>query len=472
MKNASLYRILCLLAAALLLGCFEREKPVKVAGGDDFPNGIEPLGKKSAQVHGDSTDWNGFDSVPHSGPGLYDTVNVPDTVPDTSKAGKGSPSPKRAASASGSLPDTGLVGGVTGKIPPLDTLVTRVLDTAKGIVEAVHTQAKDSGKIQVDSTVFVPADPAKPGALGGVNQVARRITYPDSSRFDLLRFADADGDGFLSPRAGSANLALVEVTVALPGGILAKQTRRIAAGADLDFNARADNKLLSSQFLRTVGLDTLDLIKFLDADGDSVLIDFSKDTNLVDMIEEHGFPAGGLISSVTRRVRIVVDSKDSTRNYPILFAERRIFRDGSILDVSAKGLGADSAFRAGAEARWTETRFHAITDTVARSVRAYQVRLADAPGAFHGNVLLGFTVEEVYRKSPGSFYFDFRCEAPVADGRWVGNGGVIAWLILDDGARVVFNGDAIPAGMKGQVTDRDGKSTAITFDLSGAIVRP
>lgn len=481
MKNPSLFRILCVMAAALVLGCLERERPIKVAGGDDYPNGIEKLGKKSAQAHGDSADWNGFDSVPRSGPGLYDTVQVPDSVPDTSKAGKAAPSPKRGAYARGTLPDTGLpVGGLPADtalagnaakegIPPLDTLVTRVVDTAKGTVEAVRTQVTDSGKKQIDSTVFVPADPSKPGSAAGVTQVVRRITYPDSGRYDLLRFADADGDGFLSPRPGSSNLALVEVTAALPGGTVETRTRRIAAGADLDFNARGDNQLVSSQFLQTLGLDTVNLVKYLDADGDSVLIDFGRDSNLVDMIEEIRFLSGGPVVSVTRRIRLVIDSRDSTRNYPIRFSERRIFRDGAILDLAATGPGADSAFRPGQEALWTETRFHAPADSLARSVKAYKVRLAQVPGAFQGNLLLGFTLEQADRKSPGAFYFDFRCEAPVPDSRWIKDGGVIAWLILDGGARVVFNGSATATGMQGQVTGPDGESAAIGFDPSGTI---
>lgn len=485
MKSPSLLRILCLIAAALFLGCLDRERPVKVAGGDDYPNGFEKLGKKSAQAHGDSADWNGFDSLPKSGPGLYDTVPVPDSIPDTSKAGKAAPAPapslKRAAYAQGILPDTGLpvgglpvdtalAGGATKeKVPPLDTLVTRVVDTATGAVEAVRIQVSDSGTRQVDSTVFVPADPARPGSVAGVTQVARRITYADSNRYDLLRFADADGDGYLSPRAGSANLAQVEATTALPGGLVETRTQLIAAGADLDFNARGDNELLSSQFLRTLGLDTVNLVRFLDADGDSVLIDFGKDSNLVDMIEELRFTSGGLMSSVTRRIRLVVDSRDSARNYPIRFAERRVFRDGAILDLAATGPGADSAFRPGQEAIWTETRFHAITDSLARSIKAYKVRLPQASGAFQGNVLLGFTVEQADRRSPGSFHFDFRCETPVSDRRWIRDGDVIAWLILDDGTRVVFNGAATTTGMRGQVTDSEGTSTAISFDPNGTI---
>lgn len=462
MTNASFLRVLCLAAATLILGCFREDKPAEVAGGDDYPNGFEALGKKSARARGDSSDWNGFDSIPRSGPGLYDTASIPDSPPDTSGSGRGGPAPKRGAD-----------GYASGQSPldiPLDTLVTRVLDTAKGTVEAVRTQVSDSGTRQVDSTVFVPADPGKPGSAAGVNQVTQRITSADSGLVEVRRFADADGDGFLSPRAGSRNLARVEVSFTLPGGVLETRTRRLAAGADLDFNARGDNLLLSSQFLRVLGGDTLDIVRILDADGDSVLIDPAQDSNLVDIVEERRFPEGNPLVSVVRQVRLVA-YEDSAGNYPIRFAERRVFRSGVVLEVSARGLGADSAFRPGAEAHWSETWFRPAADTAERTARAWKVRLAPAAGDFRANVLLGFTVEEAYRKDypHERFFFDFRCETPVADGAWIAAGDVIAWLSFPGGSRIVFTGFATPAGMQGQLAGPDGKSSAISFDTAGSV---
>lgn len=490
--------LLALISGAALIGCFETDrKPARVAGGDDYPNGVDPLGKKTAQARADSADWNGFDSIPKSGPGLYDTVSVPDTVPDTSKSGSGGPAPKRSAAPArhaqadtlplggsplpgGTPVDTGLVkgnpldtaaktsGGLPAKGDLLDTLVTRVIDTAKGTVEAVRTQVSDSGTRRVDSTVFVPADPKKPGAAAGVNAVTRRLVSADSSRVDLWKFADADGDGLLTARAGSKNLASVELTTTLPGGVLLKKTQVLAAGADLSFNRRGDNRLLASTTLRIVGGDTLDIIRILDADGDSVVLDFGKDSNLVDLIEVRRFATGAL-ESVTRQVRLVA-SKDSTKNFPVKFSERKVFRDGSVLDVAARGLGPDSAFRAGAEAHWTEIRWPVPADSVERGKRAWKLRLGPVPGAYAANVLLGFSVEEAYRRGRRDFAFDFRCETPVADGRWVKEGEVLAWLTLESGARVVFNGSAEADGFTGQVSDAEGKSSSIRYDLSGALV--
>jgi hypothetical protein len=459
-RKPSRFPLHALLALALA-ACFGGEKPARVAGGDDYPNGVEPLGKKSAAARSDSADWNGFDSLPKSAPGLYDTVQVPDSVPDTAGAGKAPPPPSYAGKRSAA--DTLPIGGLG---EPLDTLVARVIDTAKGTVEAVRTQVSDGGTKQVDSTLFVPADPAKPGSVAGVNQVVRRIISPDSSQVDLWTFADADGDGLLTPRAGSANLARVEWRSAA-GGAVVVRTRVISAGADLDFNQRADNRLLKAAVATVIGGDTVSIVTLLDADGDSAVFDVAKAVNLVDFLEVRT-SAAGPIAQVTRKVRIAAHP-DSARNFPIGYGERRAFRDGSVLDLSARGLAADSVFRAGGEARWTETRFGAPADSVERASRAFAVRLGSVPGDFKAALLLGFTVEQSYRGGVRSFAFDFRCDPPVADGRWVATGDVIASWVREDGERLVFAGEATASGLAGRLTGPDSSSASIRFGLDGSI---
>jgi hypothetical protein len=477
-----LLRALLGLLAAFLMGCFDTEKEPRLAGGDDYPNGVDPLGKKGAGAMRDSADWNGFDTVPTTAPGLYDTVDVPDGAPDTARdrapadpadgaapalARASVPSPGTGIPPAG--PDTLLPGG--GRMGP-DTLVIRVLDSAKGTVETVRTRVSDSGVRTVDSAVTAPADPSRPGSAPAVTRAARTVVSADSSRVEAWVFTDGDGDGFLAPRAGSANVARVERTVRLADGTVERGVRRLAAGADLDFGGRGDNRLLASALLRLRGADTLGKIDLVDVDGDGVLIDFSKDTNLVDVVEEVRYPAGGALLSVTRAIRIVASSRDSTRNYPIRYSERRTFRDGTVLEIAARGLAADSAFRPGAEARWSETRFRPSGDSLARAARTFRVRLAEAPGDFGRNVLLGFAVEEEYRGGAGieAFAFDFRCAAPVADGRWVAAGDVVSWLVLPGGKRVSFAGTTASGGLRGQVTGPGGASAAIAFDAAGDIV--
>jgi hypothetical protein len=459
MKTFRLLAIFLALAAlmASLSGCFGEDKPVRTAGGDDYPNGVEPLGKESARTLHDTADWNGFDTLPGSGPGLYDTVDVPDSVPDTAGAG---PAPKKSLAAA---------KRAAGLLPPLDTVTIRVVDTATGAVEAVRKQVTEAGT-QVDSTVFLPADSSNPDSPSGVTQVARSLLSPDSSRLDSWLFADADGDGLLAPRPGSANLARVEVSTTLASGARVKNVQILAAGPDLDFNARGDNRILSSRYLSIQGPDTLLSVAFLDADGDSAVLDLSRDSNLVDMIQVFRGASGGAVAKVTREVRIVAGSRDSSGNYAVRYAERRLFRDGGILDIAARGAGADSSFLPGAEAYWSEISFPPAADSVARASLRYRVRLASKAGDFGSNVLLGLSAEREFRKEFDRFALDFRSESPIPDGRWLGVGDVVSWLSFPGGRRLVFTGIAAEGEIKGSVAVGDSASWAVTFDRSGAIV--
>jgi hypothetical protein len=66
-----------LLCASLLAACAQE----RVAGGDDFPNSVETLGKNGTADRNDSTEWNAYRSAPDTAPGMYDSTYVPDTIP-------------------------------------------------------------------------------------------------------------------------------------------------------------------------------------------------------------------------------------------------------------------------------------------------------------------------------------------------------------------------------------------------------
>ncbi|GEM_PF-2255061 len=468
-------RVFALLPAFILLGCLGSSDNVRVAGGDDIPNDVEPLGKKSAQARNDSTDWNGFKTMPRTSPGMYDTTTVPDSIPDTTGSGKAQPkAAAKTAANRGSGSGVGDEAGIPplpGPLDPLDTLITKVVDTVKGTVEAVHTTVKDS-ILKVDSTVFVPADSTKPGSPKGVLQVSGKITQADTSLWRSYRFRDADGDGFLAPRPGSLNLADLDVSVKGAGGLITHTAQRVAAGADLDFNGHGDNKVLASLMTVTLGADTLDVIKLLDADGDSVVLDFAKDTNLVDLIEEHHYPAGSAQASLSLKVRLVVFSKDSTRNYAVRYQSTLRNRDGSILEITTRGAAADSSFRAGTDAMWTETLTRPTGDSIVSHARAFTVRLAPTPGAFQGNTLSDVAVTETYSATVFSrFTFDLRPEVPVADGKWPATGAVKAALDYRAGGAITFEGQAVAGGMEGSVTTSAGAVVSIFFDRNGAATR-
>lgn len=470
--------LLSLFAFLILCGCFT-EKNTRVAGGDDIPNDVEPLGKHAAAARADSSDWNGFESAPRTAPGMYDTTAVPDSIPDT--AGAGQPQPKRSAGSEADAPKAlakgaaaGGTHGSAGALPidslplvgPLDTVTIHSVDSAQGALKAVHAQVKDSVR-SLDTTIFVPVDPAHPGSPAGVLLVSGRVTYADTGLWKTYAFRDADGDGFLTPRSGSANLADLDLAAKAADGKVTRLSQRIAAGPDVDFNRRGDNRLLASLMTVTSGADTLRTVRLLDADGDSGVIDFSKDTNVVDLIETDRNP-GDTGVSITIAERLVVYSRDSTRNYAVRYRRSETRPDGSLLALEGRGPGPDSAFRAGDPAAWIVTRTFPQGDGVSLATRTFSVRLGAKPGDFAADSLAALEVTEHYRDQAYEvFSFSLRPDAPVADGLWPAGGDVDAALLYRDGARTEFTGVADAAGMHGSLKDVSGSVLTISFDRQG-----
>jgi hypothetical protein len=461
-----------LMCALLLTGCIGERENTRVAGGDDIPNGVEPLGKHSARSRADSTDWNGFKAAPRTAPGMYDTTHVPDSVPDTAGSGKASPPPASAPVAKRSARSS--ADGLGYLLPldslaPLDTLITHIKDTLAGTVEAVHTLVKDSTR-KVDSILFAPVDPAHPTAVLGVLQVTGKVTYADTGIWQAFRFSDADGDGLLAPRPGSLNRVLADLSSKLAGGVVEEKIQVLAAGADLDFNKRGDNRLLSSLFIRTLGKDTLDVVRLLDADGDSAIIDFGRDTNLVDVVEEHHAAQGSPAVTISRTTRIVAFSRDSTRNYAVRFKETRILADGGVLATHGRGADSDSTFRPGTDAAWIETHAYPSGDSLESRTRSFGVRLASTPGNFPEDKLLSIRDSVRFQKAAYSvFDFALILDAPIGDGHWTATGAAQADLTALSGAKLAFEGRASSLGMEGHVVTQDGQSLSVFFDLTGAL---
>ncbi len=165
-----------------VVACSPERRPTgdQTAGGDDYPNAVDALGKKSASSLNDSTDWNSaFSDMPDSVPGLYDTASVPESA----QSGKSKPLSKFAASMISVtipiIPDDSLL-----KPDSLLDSVKTVVDSTDGTTTVIRTRYTDTVTIQ-DSVVTLP----------NLLLASRFIKTAGADTLEVWELLDGDGDG-------------------------------------------------------------------------------------------------------------------------------------------------------------------------------------------------------------------------------------------------------------------------------------
>jgi hypothetical protein len=426
--------------AVALTGCFSDDK---VAGGDDFPNSVEPLGKSSAEETSDTSSWNGHEEAPATPPESYDSTVVPDAPPEED-VGAG----KRATSVEtgGSLriqPGFEIAGS-------LRTFVS-LFDSLTGLTRAVRVQTTLAGIEARDTTWY------RVQLLPFARRTVRMsgiVTYA-GGRAERFSFEDADGDSVLSPQTGSRNLARARFVVSLEAGRTEERTVVLSAGPDRLFATRGDNVLRSVETVLRADGDTLVHLKLSPVPGDSVVRDPQRDSTRVDVV--HRIASDSVRVEQTYRAQV---HADSARNRALRFRRVVTTAAGTTETVA---LGRDSLpdFAAG------DTGFVKVTftstlssDTLASAKATYRVVLSDTAGRHAGNRLLAVEREKLYRfGSVSKRFYRLTPSAPVPFGSFARSGDLKVRLDFRAGGWIEYLGTSSGTGLTGTVN----------FTASGAI---
>jgi hypothetical protein len=443
-----------LAALAFLAGCWGAER---TAGGDDYPNSVSTLGRTAAEDQNDSTDWNTWRDAPGTPPGVYDSTHVPDSVPRQQDSGMA----RRAA-----LGD--LLADLAGFVPGLDL---------EGAVRTVDTLSPGAGgerrTVRVQATAsFVIRDTtwSAPRAGGGfeLRRVSGRLQLSGGGHRSFS-FGDGDGDSVLSPRAGSANVARIRMEKADSTGRVEVVLMRVAAGADLDFNARGDNALLQSETLVLQGVDTLLSRVLKPADGGLVIYDPLRDSNRVE-VEQAIRRADG---SLEQEFYVSVVFADSGRNYPVRY-RRVVTAAAGVTETTLLGRDSLPDFAPGDTGRVRSVFESSVSgDTLARSETEFRVRLSDSAGRPAGNRLLRVERHKLFRSGArAATRYLLRLAAPLPDGERPVAGEIELRVELRPSGWILFTGEAASSGFTGTWTNSQGRTGPASFDSLGGRVSP
>lgn len=418
-----------------------------VAGGDDFPNGIEVLGKAAAAEMADTSSWNAYQGASAESSEAYDSTRVPDEPPD-----EASVLGRRAVVWDGGrvLPGFEIEGAVR--------LVSSVFDALTEMTRVVREQTV--GAIVVRDTSYFRLALAPP--LRRMVKMSGVVVYPD--RVERFAFEDADGDGVLSP-LGPRSRVRARFVVERPAGVSEHRVVTLAAGADGSFETVSDNLIFSVETIRLAGADTLAHVVFVPVAGDSVVRDPQRGFTSADVRRLH--QAEGVRMTQEARVRM---HADPARNRVVRFRQTVTDAAGTTGTIA---LGRDSLpdFAAGdtGTVRVTFVASDPSAPLVA-STAVYQVALADSVQGHAGNRLLGLRREKTYRSGPEETrQFHYVGAAPARAGEALAEGGLAIRVDLRAGGWVAFEGQWSAAGLEG-IWTTGSDSGSVRFDGTGAVL--
>jgi hypothetical protein len=442
--------VLAFVSVLALTGCFSDER---VAGGDDFPNSVETLGKQAATETSDSTEWNGYKQAPSTPPEAYDSTEVPDEAPRESTNGLGKASVLTAGNDGRVAPGLEIANAVRN--------IVTVNDAVTGLNRAIRVQTLLG--VEARDTTWFRVQGAPP--MRRMVRMSGVVAYP-TGRTERFSFEDADGDSVLSPMPGSRNLARARFVVTFPGGRIEERTVIVAAGPDRVFGTKDDNATRSLDAVHRIGTDTLYHLKLRPVAGDSVVNDRVRDSVRVDV--EHMVTVGGV--RVVHYYRAVVKG-DSLRNRATRF-RRVVTTPKGITETVALGRDSLPDFAPGdtGYVRVTFTSSDAA-DTVALSVTTYKVAVTDSAGRHERSRMLRLDRERTLRYGPYSASrFRLWPSTPVPDGQFARIGGVELRLDVRAGGWIGFVGDATASGFSGTWFNDRGESGVVHYSALGAIV--
>lgn len=380
------------LACAIASGC-ESSTSERTAGGEDFPNTLDALGRALAEAIDSSGDWNRLEETSVS---TSSSSGLPDTTP--------------------------LVAGRMVAFCEPDT-VWGALDD--GFVFQRSVRCSDGGRVQ-DSLVIRPAD-----------SLVRLLVRDSSGPLGLVRkietFAPDSGTAFrLKGYAGRIRMN----TLGIRGRWRLASELVLDAGADLDWDTDQDNDLYrGGQATIRDERDTVDrwAVTPWPAGTRPVYSRRTGDSGLA-LLERRQILSSGAVRGESS---VLMAFRADSLNYPLRSRATTTWPGSARMEESIQGLRADSLFRPGDSAlylrRWTNGQDSLREEIVLRS--------SPSPRDRGGDRLLSLSSAR-HRSRSSEVATEIRAvpSPPLPPGKEFTDGSVSLVVVRSNGETIRFQG--------------------------------
>jgi len=348
------------LSALLFTACLFATDDNRRAGGEDFPNTLEPLGKAAAGLVAAQSDWNEFDNIPAA----LDELSDFDSSVNESEA----PLAKMSLASA-------------------DSAWVDASDTALGIIREISLRTGPGAVRREDTLVYrydqAYRDPEQPFKL----LLSRRGSSIRAGRIKTWRFANVD-------EMGGVDEGRITLILSL-GQIFKSHVLEIIPDSAADPDSIQTLGWSSYRFARGRGDDTLETQALHDADGDGLL--WAGDSGKVVFNQSIREPVlRPALKSASIRLRGVL-ARNGWRMRPAFFQETRIEKDGKRVTFQVRGKGADSLFAPGDTVLIDRRVDFDSSAELAHRGDAYVVVVASALPQWQSNRLLSYEATWIWR---------------------------------------------------------------------------
>lgn len=408
--------------ASLLAWSCTTSTPERSAGGEDFPNTLEALGRALAEGVDSSAAWNGLDEA--------STAAGSSVYPDSSGAIAGRLAVGECVEDSGA----GLLPG--------------------GWAWMRSTRCADDGGILRDSMVIRPSD-----------SLIRLFVQDSTGSNGLVRrldiFRPDTGDGFR--QKGWSGLVRIE-TIGIRGRWRSRGEVVLDAGPDLDWDTESDNRLWRGGHLTLRGSDTTDswtVVPWPET-GAPLWEVASGDSGTAFLRRKQFLPSG----AVRTEGSLLTIFRHDSLNYPRRFHSETIWSPTLWILQSITGSRPDSSFRPGDTAIYLRRR-QAAQDTLREEIRFLA---SPDPRDRRGDRLLQFRRIRFHSSSTERFtLLDATPAGPLDPGTPFTEGKVNLVVERADGEHLTFTGEMAGGIATGRWTSRTDSGTVV-LDSRGRVL--
>ncbi len=340
-------------------------------------------------------------------------------------------------------------------------------DTAKGY--AVLYKESKLPLVNTKDTAIVKWDAiARDTSINDKNIISfKRVSKYATGKIEMSEFTDGDNDGLITPKAGKESLMRIKFAV-IEKEVTEKTSLLVGAGPDANFENEMDNQVKEATWTKTRGGIVIGQGAYLDADGDGIVSDNTKDCKVEVKYSDMEPKDHPLAKTVTFDAKIKILAH-KMGDEPITFGYEEELLNGRVNTVTIKNRAGGPEFvRGDTMTVRLETSLTSVEDTLKHAVIEFIMNpgqdlksdLDDSCYAIHITTEKKFGFER-------SSEFNFVSKTAIPHGQEPTEGTFDGKATYANGKTAKLKGSFSPTGFSAEYTGPEGGTAKAEFSATG-----